>query len=404
MERWLQHPAYRPLAESADGFIGPDGRRRGPSTLAPLDPASLDLITSLYDVLLPHFNSQQFNAGCDEPWELGQGRSRDTVAERGGRVYFDWLMKLHAYLSKRGRRMMFWGDIIIKYPDLVPELPDDILVMEWGYEATHPFERHCQHYADAGIAFYVCPGTSSWNSLVGRADNAVGNIQAAARHGLAHGAEGLLLTDWGDYGHWQPPVASYIGIVYAAGVSWGYERNQALDLAAALNTLIYRDRAGVMGQATLDISNLYQQIGPEHINGQVLAYVLQMAPDQIDAGLARVAEWGGGQPDVRPETLRSAIARIDAFIAALDSARPDRPDADLIRREWVQAAALLRHGATYLLWHQGVGADSAADLLRELDGLIARQRHNWLARSRRGGLEDSVRRFQPLRQAYTDRI
>jgi hypothetical protein len=32
------------------------------------------------------------------------------------------------------------------------------------------------------------------------------------------GAEGLLLTDWGDNGHLQPPIASLPGILAAAGL------------------------------------------------------------------------------------------------------------------------------------------------------------------------------------------
>ena len=58
--------------------------------------------------------------------------------------------------------MMFWGDIILKYPKLIPELASfgaadvsrltliradlhpllqDIIALNWGYEANHPFEK-----------------------------------------------------------------------------------------------------------------------------------------------------------------------------------------------------------------------------------------------------------------------
>lgn len=46
-------------------------------------------------------------------------------------------------------------------------------------------------------------GTSSWNSLTGRTANCVENIRQAVRSGITHGAVGMLLTDWGDYGHTQ---------------------------------------------------------------------------------------------------------------------------------------------------------------------------------------------------------
>ena len=37
---------------------------------------------------------------------------------------------------------MMWDDIIIKYPELIPELPKDMIAMIWGYEADHPFDVH----------------------------------------------------------------------------------------------------------------------------------------------------------------------------------------------------------------------------------------------------------------------
>src|SRR5690606_7508572 len=133
----------------------------------------------LFDQYLPNFSSKTFNVGCDEPWELGQGKSKEAVEARGGRVYLDWMLKLYEDVSARGYQMMFWGDIINHHPDLVPELPDDIIVMEWGYEADHDFDGHCKVFADSGIPFYVCPGTSSWNTLIGRTENAMGNLRNA---------------------------------------------------------------------------------------------------------------------------------------------------------------------------------------------------------------------------------
>lgn len=399
-ERWLMHPAYRHLAESPDGFEDMNGRWRGPSTLAPLEPGSLSLMTSLYDDLLPHFTSTQFNVGCDEPWELGRGRSREAIEREGGRIYLGWLLKLHQAVRQRGRQMMFWGDIILKYPDLVPELPPDVIVMEWGYEATHPFDANCQHYAAAGIPFYVCPGTSSWNSLTGRADNVIGNIRAAAEAGLKHGAAGLLVTDWGDNGHWQPYPVSYIGMAYAAGVSWNYAVNHALEIPPVLDTLIYRDEAHLMGRVTLALANLYQRIGPDHVNGQVLAYALQWPADEIEADLKRLEQWGGTPANSTPDAVQQVISTAEELAAELDQARMQRDDAALIRREWQQAARLLAHGGRWLLFAPQPDADQARRLLDELETLIVQQRQNWLARSRPGGLEDSMRRFEHLRRAY----
>ena len=71
--------------------------------------------------------------------------------------------------------------------------------------------------------YYVCPGTSSWNSIMGRTENALLNIFRACESAVAHGAEGMLVTDWGDNGHLQTLPVSYTGILAAADFSWNVE-------------------------------------------------------------------------------------------------------------------------------------------------------------------------------------
>ena len=400
MERWLKHERYHPLSECPDGFVTHWGEERGPSTVDPNDPGSITLVKSMFDELLPNFESELVNVGGDEPWELGQCKSKDAVEERGGRVYLDYMLKLYNHIKQHGRTVQFWGDIILHYPDLVPELPNDIIVMEWGYEAIHDFDGHGSLFAQSGIPFYVCPGTSSWNTIAGRTDNAVGNLQSAAVNGMKHDAIGYLNTDWGDNGHWQPLPVSYLGYAYGAAVSWAYEANRDIDLPAALDRLAFHDSAGVMGRLAYDLGNIYLMTGPKHINTQPLARFLLESKDKVLASIAALQERFPDDFNISPAKLRQIIERIDAIMAPLAQSRMDRADADLIRQEFTQAADLLRHGAKWLLWVQGESDNSTATLRHELDGLIARQRETWLARSRRGGLEDSMRRFDNLREAY----
>src|SRR6266849_5392230 len=215
MHRWLKHDRYRPLAEVPEGLDWPVFLSPEPFSLAAADPGSIQLIKGLYDELLPHFSSRYFNVGCDETWDLGKGRSRELVEGRGkGRVYLDFVQAISAAVREHGRIMQFWGDIIVQHPELVPELPKDAIALEWGYEADHPFDQDGECFAQAGVKFYVCPGTSSWMSLLGRTDNAIANLRSAALNARKHGAIGYLNTDWGDYGHWQTLPVSYLGFAY----------------------------------------------------------------------------------------------------------------------------------------------------------------------------------------------
>lgn len=238
MERWLRHPRYHHLAESPNGFEHPlSGWKDHGSTLKPTQ-ESADFVDSLYQELLPNFRSESFNIGGDEPWELGQGFSKDTVSERGKtRVYLEHLLRIQEKVREHGLRMQFWGDIIINEPELAAELGTDVTALLWGYEVGHPFEEHCQAMRKADASFTVVPGTSTWNSIGGRLHTALPNIDAATENAKRFGANGLLLTEWGDNGHHHSPIIALIPILYAAAQAWDKKPNNE-SLAFAATNLI----------------------------------------------------------------------------------------------------------------------------------------------------------------------
>ncbi|MCG3209215.1 MAG: hypothetical protein FOGNACKC_02836 [Anaerolineae bacterium] len=391
MRRWLIHPRYRPLAECPHGCDTglPDwGHFNEPFSLAPENPGSLELVRSLMDELLPHFASRQFNVGCDEAVELGQGASAASVAQRGkGRVYLEFLLKIYREVKARGRTMQFWGDIIMEYPELVPELPRDAVAMEWGYEADHPFADHGAKFAASGVPFYVCAGTSSWNSVAGRTDNALQNLRNAARNGLGHGAVGYLITDWGDNGHWQPLPVSYLPLAYGAGLAWAVAANEPLNPAELASRFAFRDETGALGRVAFELGNVYRAAGAPH-NNSVLFRLLQESPAQI-AGR-----------NLNPATLTSILSQIDAAAAGLPQAQPACPDAELLRREFQWAAGLLRHACRRGLWVIRADDSQRAALAAEADALLAEYRYLWHARSRPGGFADSAARLEKMRADY----
>lgn len=387
MERWLRHPRYAPLAETHDEFSVPWGMQRGPFSLAPVDPGSLDLVRSLFYELLPHFTSQMFNVGCDETFDVGQGRSRALVEQLGaGRVYLDYLKKVLADVQHRGKVPQFWGDIIVSHPELAAELPENVIALEWGYEANHPFGEHGRLFAHAGVPYYVCPGTSSWNSLAGRSDNALSNLFNAAEAGLQYGAIGYMNTDWGDGGHWQVPPVSWLGLAAGAAFGWCASANRKLPVAESVSLFAFEDSTGSMGRLAFELGNVYRAAGYEPPNSSLLHHLINAEPDQLDQA-----------PFVTVEGLQNALKAIDAAMQHMNNEAMTRPDAQLIRREYDNTARLMRFAC-----HRGLGFLSGSNpdrdptLRAELATFLEEYRALWLARSRPGGLRDSVRRFEEL--------
>lgn len=402
MERWLKHDRYAPLAETHEVFQAPWGPMQGPFSLSPVDPESLELVRSLHDELLPHFTSRMFNAGCDEAIDLGQGRSLALCQERGtGQVYLDYLLEIYREITRRGYTLQYWGDIIIYYPDLIPCLPKDAVAMEWGYEALHPFGPHCKEFQAAGVPFYVCPGTSSWNSLAGRTSNALENLRSAAENGLAYGACGYLTTDWGDNGHWQPLPVSYLGLAAGAAYSWSYYANRELDMAQAVNQHAFKDPTGWMGRVAYDLGEVYRSTGLEIHNSSVLFWALQSPFDELRHHLLTVK--------VNRQGLEGAINAIRTAIEPLERVELRGDDAALVVREYRLAADLLLHGARRGLYLLDKLEDKLPDtrlrvasLKVELEHLIQEFQDIWLRRNQPGGLQDSLAIFERLLAEYDE--
>lgn len=407
MERWLKHAEYNHLAECSEGFIGDFGdhmgERRPATSLNPIDPASIALISELYDELLPNFTSEFFNVGGDEPWEMGQCASKARCEEVGrGRVYVDYLLKIYDLAKARGKTMIFWADVITKYPELLPEMPKDVIALEWGYYVGYPYSDHAPMFAQSGIPFYVCPGTSSWNTLSGRTNNAIGNIRDAIKTGLEYGASGVLLTDWGDRGHWQPLPISYLGYAFGLGMAWCATTNDTLNIPEILDHFAFDDAAGIMGQVLFDLGNLYLLDGLAYPNGSLLFFLLQLNNNDLEAFITNLNthvvtdEFFG----LNERTLRECLTQLDDLRQRLSGARIQREDATIIVDEVSLVIDLLAHACKRGLHLLGDASISPDTLHSELQTLITRQSANWLARSRPGGLEHSLLRFKPILRQY----
>ena len=221
---FLSKPAYQHLAEIAiDGTWDFNGlvTRKGPFSLCPSEPAARDFVAGLLAQLCPLIRSPWLNIGCDETFDVGQGRSREAVARRGrAAVYLDFVREVCALAATHGKRPQFWADIALEHPECLSELPADLCGLAWGYEGDAQFGQWCASLRDAGRAAWVCPGTSSWRSLTGRTTDRRQNLLAAAEQGAAHGASGFLVTDWGDIGHRQQWPISLHGLAEAAHRAW----------------------------------------------------------------------------------------------------------------------------------------------------------------------------------------
>jgi hypothetical protein len=189
-------------------------------TLDVSNPESIKVVEEMLRQFIPLFSSDKFNICGDETFDLGEGKNKALAEKVGkGRLYVDFLNKIISVVKKYNKQVMFWGDIILKYPELMDGLPGDIICLNWDY-SPDPDEDKTRIIANSKFEQYVCPGVSGWNRVMNDLDVAFSNIRKMVAYGRKYGAIGVLNTDWGDLGHINLLANSWPGMIYGASLSW----------------------------------------------------------------------------------------------------------------------------------------------------------------------------------------
>mgnify|MGYP001770806527 FL=1 len=209
LHKALKIEKYNALAETPYGDV-----------LTPQQEGTYSLIADWYREINELFPGRFFHIGADETFELGEGQSREAVRQRGvGAIYFEHLRRVRDLLQPYGRRLMFWGDIALNHPDLIGEIPRDMIVMNWAYGPRESYESRIEPFKRAGLEQFVCPGVQNWNQIFPNNDAAVVNIVNFVRDGQRAGALGMMNTSWDDDGETLFEMTWY-GIVLGAAASW----------------------------------------------------------------------------------------------------------------------------------------------------------------------------------------
>ncbi len=385
MDHVLELAPYRHLAETDRGW-----------TISPADEGSYALLADLYDEFLPNFRSERFNANCDEPFDLARGRSAARERELGpGGVYVEHLRRVRELAAGHGRRTLVWADVVHTHPDQIPALPRDLLLLDWWYEADCDYER-VRRFSEHDLEFWVCPGTSTWNCLFPRVENSIENVRRWADAGRRHGATGLLVTDWGDFGHYNLQGNSWLGYAWAAQQAWSGDA-PARDFDRAFGRLFFGDASGATARAYRELGGVHDA-GIPLWNGSALQFLYF---DDLDRGF--FVE-GASAPRARRSLRRLERAR-ERLLAVRDRFGSDELTFEELRLAADASCLAARKalaGAPYVAWRRGraLPTRERRRLARELSRLADEQtalgrrlRALWLRRARPEGFELTRRRL-----------
>src|SRR2546423_205097 len=319
----LKYETYSDMAETPHGHV-----------LAPVNDKTYAFIKDLYAELVPLFPGPLFHIGADETFELGRGQTKAQADQVGlGRVYLEHLKRVAEIMKPYNKRLMFWGDIAMKYPELLGILPKDVIAVAWNYSPSPGFDNLLKPYKDAHLDLFVAPGASNWNRIFPNLDAAFLNIRNFVRDGQSYGALGMLNTTWDDDGEalfqmtwpavvfgaacaWQPGESSIER--FKANYDWAFYRNEDHVFRDALQSLarvhsILRDAK--LGDANDEPfwSDPFTEVGAEYVEkAEAAAHDLRIEAERALALLYRHRS----QARINEDTLDSLIfagLRLDAL-------------------------------------------------------------------------------------------
>ncbi len=219
------------------------------AVLAPGDPGTLPLISSWFGELAGVFPGPYAHIGADETEELGLGKTRAEVKQKGlGAVYLNFLSQIHATLAPYHKQLLFWGDIAVNSPELVGTLPKDMIAVPWRYDAEPDFTPFILPFKNAGLETWVAPGVNNWNRVYPNNNEALGNIRAFVRDGQKLGSTGMLNTVWNDDGEGIFDENWY-GVLFGAAAGWQQGESSESAFEASYGLAFHGDQTGKIDEA-----------------------------------------------------------------------------------------------------------------------------------------------------------
>jgi hexosaminidase len=392
--RILQHPEYAALRET-------------PEVLTPVREETYQLLDDFYSEVCPLLPFPWFNVCCDETAGLGTGPSRAWTAELGvGGVYVHHLRRIHDLLrDKYGKRMMMWGDIILKHPDHLGEIPRDTIMLTWGYDARPSFEDQILPFTQSGFAFFVCPGVNNWSRILPDFGGAVTNIQNFVRDGAKHGALGMLNTDWEDDGEALNAVKWHAD-AWAAECSWNASSTPIASFNRRIGAVLFGESGDHFGQAVELLSRTHRLRGmrsmfntrfweQDFVSGTNAAMVASTASNLLAL--------------VHPALVHLEACRQEARCnqAVLDALCFGARRMELIGQRLLDGQEVIR------LYQRAYATRAGAEDLSRVEELLRRNRdaHEalgrqfatlWLAESKPYALDWTLRRYTNTVNRFTD--
>jgi hypothetical protein len=187
----------------------------------PRNPKVKALLTDWANQFAQLFPSPSVLIGFDETFQIEVAAKESGGAANPAKLFVEQLSNVARLFKEQGKTVMAWGDIMVKYPEIVSELPPGLIAVAWEYDPGP--EEHYQHWlgplAAHHIPHVIATGVTSWNQITPDFARSFENIDTFLASGRKSGAVGIINTIWTDDAQMLMRM-TWPGMAYGAAASW----------------------------------------------------------------------------------------------------------------------------------------------------------------------------------------
>jgi hexosaminidase len=187
----------------------------------PRNPQVNALLTNWVNQFARLFSSPFVHIGFDETFQIELAAEQGGMAAKPAQLFIRQLSNVDDLFKHYGKTVMAWGDIMVKYPAIVSQLPPGLIAVAWEYSPGP--ESHYQHWlgplASGHVPHMIASGVTCWNQVMPDYDKSFDNIDTFLAAGRKSGSIGLMNTLWTDDAQNLMRTA-WPGLAYGAVAAW----------------------------------------------------------------------------------------------------------------------------------------------------------------------------------------
>ena len=164
----------------------------------PLNPHVLEILADWSNELAGLFPSPFVHIGFDETWQIERAAQKEGSGATPAKLFVQQLKAVAGLFERHGKRVMAWGDIIKKYPEIFPELPPGLIDVAWEYEPTANYGEWLDPLSARNIPHLIATAVSNWREVVPDFEYTFDNIDRFLSAAKKSKALGHMNTVWTD--------------------------------------------------------------------------------------------------------------------------------------------------------------------------------------------------------------